>query len=259
MKVLSSWTLVSFLSALGLSEASPSAETCTPAAIPFPDIFGAQIISLAASPVLNYSLSEVPLLDQSASPNVTSLNFCNVSIHYTHPGQHDSINVEVWLPLTGWNGRFVGVGGGGYATGVGPLYLGYPVSRGYAAVNTDGGHLPDPLNASSWALSSPGNVNWALLQDFAAIALDEAATIGKNVTAAYYGSKPKYSYWNGCSTGGRQGLMMAQRYPSQYDGILARSPAINWDRFAVADFWPQLVMNQLGLWERELQVLELVN
>ena len=81
------------------------------------------------------------------------------------------------------------------------------------------------LSAENWALTSPGNVNWVLLQDFASIALDDMTNLAKAVVEEFYGTAPKYSYWNGCSTGGRQGLMHAQRYPKSYDGILAVAPA----------------------------------
>ena len=68
------------------------------------------------------------------------------------------------------------------------------------------------------------------------------AVIGKQLMQAFYGQQPVYSYWNGCSTGGRQGLMMAQRFPGDYDGILAGAPAIHWDRFQAAQIWPQVAM-----------------
>ena len=239
-------SLLAFTGALSLAVEGAVTNTCTAAAIPYPALFGADIISLSASTVTDFS---IPLIqaDSHFTLNVTGLNFCNVTVQYTHPGQNDSINVQLWLPLEGWNGRFMGTGGGGYATETGFQSLPYAVSMGYSAVATDGGHVSEQYyDPSSWALISPGNVNWALLQDFAAVALDDAATIGKAVTTAYYGSAPEYSYWNGCSTGGRQGLMMAQRYPSQYDGILAAAPAIQWPSGIVAQYWPQLVMNQLG-------------
>lgn len=122
----------------------------------------------------------------------------------------------------------MGSGGDGYSTGENPYSLAYAVSLGYSAVGTDGEH-GSPLGAdpSSWALKSPGNINRGALQDFAAVSLDDAATLGKAVSSSFYGKGPAYSYWNGCSTGGRQGLMMAQRYPTQYDGIIAAAPAIN--------------------------------
>lgn len=227
------------------SNATPP--TCTDDAITLPSLFGAEILSLSAFPVRNFSAS-LPQADQHFALNITQLDFCNVSIQYTHPGWQDRINVQVWLPLSrsDWNERFMGTGGAGYATELAFLSLPYAVSLGYSAVATEGGHPSNYFDPSSWALSSPGNVNWFLLQDFAAVALDDAATIGKAVTSAYYGSSATYSYWNGCSSGGRQGLMMAQRYPTQYDGIMAAAPVIEWEKAAVGGFSPQLIMNQLG-------------
>lgn len=119
------------------------------------------------------------------------------------------------------------------------------VAEGYAAASTDGGHL-STASTESWALLSPGNVNWALLQNFAAIAVNDMTILGKQVTEAFYSKKIKKSYWNGCSTGGRQGLMMAQRYPGSYDGILAEAPAINWAEFIPTEFWPQRMMYEAG-------------
>ena len=70
------------------------------------------------------------------------------------------------------------------------------------------------------------------------------SVIGRQLTQAFYGKPPSYAYWNGCSTGGRQGLMMAQRYPEDYNGIVAGAPAIHWDRFQAAQIWPQMVMRR---------------
>ncbi|KAH7311525.1 Tannase/feruloyl esterase [Stachybotrys elegans] len=176
--------------------------------------------------------------------NTTTLT-CKVTIQHTHPGWNDTVTSYVWLPSEEWNGRFVGVGGGGWAGGR-VDGLGYHVARGYAAVTTDGGHafeVADDLEV--WAHTSKGNINWYGIQNFAAVALDDATTLGKAVVEAFYGSGPDFSYWTGCSTGGRQGLMLAQRYPEQYDGILATCPAINWDRFLPAMFWPPFAMSQL--------------
>jgi hypothetical protein len=213
-----------------------SALICSPDASLYPSLPGAEFLSLTATEVKDYSLP---------AANLTGLNFCNVSLSYTHPGQGDNINVQVWLPSVTWNGRFMGTGGGGYATGTFASALAPAVALGYSAVSTDGGHALNTLSAESWALISPGNVNLYLLQDFASISLNDMTIIGKAVTESYYGRKPKYSYWTGCSTGGRQGMMMAQRYPKGYDGILAAAPAFNWASFIVAEYWPQFIMNQL--------------
>jgi hypothetical protein len=193
---------------------------------------------------------------------------------YTHPGWNDVINVEIWLPLDEWNGyvstvklpkllrilvlkltfgksRFQGTGGGGYQTGDGASALVSAVHDGYSAASTDGGHPSETADIAApahWALLSPGNLNLPLLQDFAAVALADMTLLGQAVTESYYGEKPAYSYWTGCSTGGRQGLMLAQRYPELYDGIVALAPAINWDTFLVTEYWPQQIMNQLGVY-----------
>ncbi len=157
------------------------------------------------------------------------------------PGVTDQIGIDVWMPVEGWNGRFQGVGGGGYSTGS-PNSLAGPVAAGYSAGSTDGGHTGASSFTGSFALDSAGRLNWPLIQDFSYRALHDLAVVGKAVTAAFYGKRAKYSYWTGCSTGGRQGLSEAQRYPADYDGILAAAPAINWQKFIPAEFWPQLVM-----------------
>jgi len=219
---------------------------CAPSSFENLSLFGAEILDISASPLTDIAVSTIQG-NNFVAHNVTGLAVCEVKIQYTHPGQNDTINVVVWLPLEDWNGRFVAVGGGGYSTGSGTTSLAIPVWLGYSAAFTDGGHTNSSLDADSWALVSPGNVNWVLLQDFAAIALDDFATLGKSATKAFYGSMPKYSYWNGCSTGGRQGHMMAQRYPTQFDGILASAPAFNWHKFLVSEYWPQFIMNSIGM------------
>ncbi|KAH7058906.1 Tannase/feruloyl esterase [Macrophomina phaseolina] len=216
-----------------ISAVSDAGTSCSPDAIPTPELFGGQVLSLSASTVDNYS----------GTPS-----FCNVTVQYTHPGQGDRINVFVYLPLNGWNERFLGSGGGGWRMRSDDTVLTTEVAKGYAVGATDGGHDWISESAESWALLSPGNINAPLLNNFAAVALEDATILGKAVTASFYGQDPKYSYWSGCSTGGRQGLMLAQRFPELYDGILATAPAINWAKFLVAEHWPQFVMNQLGVY-----------
>jgi hypothetical protein len=222
-----------------------SIQTCSPTAISSPDVPGIHVLALTAVEVLNYSASTMQLWD-SPPRNLIGLNFCNVTVTYTHPGQHDVINVQTWLPLKAWNGRFQGVSGGGWITGLtGTLPL--RIHQGYAASATDGGH-PEASTPDDWALFRNGSVNTYLLRDFAHVALHELALIGKAIVKSYYGRPPAYSYWNGCSTGGRQGLQLAQRYPKDFDGIIANCPANNWANFIVAEYWPQIVMNQLGVY-----------
>jgi len=124
---------------------------------------------------------------------------CNVVISYTHLGWDDTVTVFVNLPAsTPWNGRLMGVGGGAWTTGTtGDLVL--PASKGFAAVSTDGGHgryFREP--PAEWAFASPEKqtMNWYKLHDYASVALDDAAALGKQAVAAYFGKGPDYSYWS---------------------------------------------------------------
>ncbi|MFF8381239.1 tannase/feruloyl esterase family alpha/beta hydrolase [Streptomyces sp. NPDC015661] len=167
--------------------------------------------------------------------------FCEVTVILTHPGDGDRVKVQTWLPEKGWNGRFQALGGAAYSVGDNGVGMGTAVKNGYAVTTTDGG-VGDVLD-TSWALNGDGQVNTALLKNFASRSQHDAAVVGKAVVDAVYGRRASYSYFNGCSTGGRQGYMEAQRYPDDYDGILAKAPAISWAEYEVATVWPQVVMN----------------
>lgn len=188
----------------------------------------------------------------------TGGEFCQVTVHYTHPGQNDTVNTLIGLPVAAdWNERFQMVGGGGWGTGY-PVNMFAAVAQGYSSTATDGGHEND-APVADWGLVSEGNVNWPLLWNFAVDALNEGASLGKLATELYYGTPAKYSYWNGCSTGGRQGHIMAQQHPEQFDGILAGAPAINWQRFIVQEYWAPLMANLLGKWSHSSDMDSEVN
>ncbi|MFJ9115204.1 tannase/feruloyl esterase family alpha/beta hydrolase [Streptomyces sp. NPDC102394] len=184
--------------------------------------------TITGSGVLGGSVSGVPA-------------YCEVTVTLTHPGANDHATVRTWLPVSGWNGRFQGLGGAAYLAGDNGVGLGTAVKNGYAAVTTDAG-VGDALD-TGWALDGEGRVDTALLKNFASRSQHEAAVVGKQVVGAVYGRRPAHSYFTGCSTGGRQGYMEAQRHPGDYDGILADAPAVNWDEFEVATLWPQVVMH----------------
>lgn len=137
------------------------------------------------------------------------------------------------------------LGGSGWAAGHGPLTLGPAVANGFAAASTDAGVGSNPQDPSTWALTETGDVNLGLLTNFASRSVYEMAALGKAVTQSFYGTKPT-SYWNGCSTGGRQGLVAAQQYPEVFDGILVGAPAIYWPTYVMAELWPQVVMKEAG-------------
>lgn len=234
---------ISLLTAPARAEDKTSArespqESCGGLTAPWLD--GARVVSLTAELRPAGALAATP--QSQAVGSVQAV--CDVTVVLTHPGADDRVTTRVWLPLDSWNGRFQGVGGGGYSASGGENGLAAAVRDGYSAAVTDAGVSTNGADPSSWALDERGRVDTGLLENFAGRSLHEMALVGKQVTAAFYGRQTFYSYWNGCSTGGRQGLMMAQRYPEDFNGIAATAPAANWDRFIPGESWPQVVMNQ---------------
>jgi hypothetical protein len=144
--------------------------------------------------------------------------FCRVQATLT-PTSDSDIKVEVWLPTNGWNGKFVGVGNGIWAGQLSYSALAETIARGYAAASTDTGHTGNGLTGE-FAVGHPEK-----LVDFGHRAVHEMVVTAKAAIEAFYGNGPQKSYWNSCSTGGRQGLMAAYRYPADFDAISAMAPA----------------------------------
>jgi feruloyl esterase len=147
--------------------------------------------------------------------------FCRV-VAKSAPTADSDIKIEVWLPASGWNGKFRGQGNGGFAGQINYDLLGLSVSQGYASAGTDTGHTAEGTDAS-WALGHPEKI-----VDFGNRAIHEMTSTAKSVVDAYYGKAPDHSYFASCSDGGREALMEAQRFPYDYDGILAGAPAYYW-------------------------------
>jgi hypothetical protein len=156
--------------------------------------------------------------------------FCHVVMEIK-PSADSQIKVEVVMPLTGWNGRFQGTGNGGFGGSITYIALAGALRRGYAAAGTDTGHTGAPPDGS-WALKHPERIT-----DFGYRAIHEMTVKATTVVAAFYGEKAAHSYFVGCSNGGRQALMEAQRYPGDYDGILAGAPANYWTHLVSAGVW----------------------
>src|SRR5690349_11895399 len=143
--------------------------------------------------------------------------YCRVSATLK-PSPDSDIKIEVWLPVgAAWNGKYEAVGGGGWAGVISYPALASSVQEGYATSSTDTGHEGGNAN---FAVGHP-----AKIVDFSYRAVHEMTVKAKAIMTAFYGRGPRLSYWNGCSTGGRQGLMEAQRYPEDFDGIVAGAPA----------------------------------
>jgi feruloyl esterase len=133
------------------------------------------------------------------------------------PSADSVVDIEVWLPAENWNGKFQAVGNGGWAGVISYAAMATALQEGYATASTDTGHKG---GNALFAIDHPEK-----LVDFAYRAVHEMTVKAKALVNAYYGRAPRFSYWNGCSTGGRQGLMSAQRYPEDFDAILAGAPA----------------------------------
>jgi feruloyl esterase len=157
--------------------------------------------------------------------------FCRVAATAS-PTSDSVIKFEVWMPAANWNGKFQGVGNGGWAGKISYGALAAGLRSNYATASTDTGHEGNGEDAS-FAFGHPEK-----LVDFAERSVHEMTVQAKALIAAYYGAAPRYSYWNGCSSGGRQGLVEAQRYPRDYNGIAAGAPANYWTHLMFATLWP---------------------
>ncbi len=167
------------------------------------------------------------------------------------PSTSPGIGIEIWLPAAAsWNERIRAYGSGGWAGGshADPTRIGngaVPIAtagNGYVVGTSDHGHAA--LGSGAFAMNPDGTINTVLWNDFAERSLHELADKTKALAKAYYGKPHKHAYWDGFSTGGRQGLKLAQVYPDDFDGILVGAPAINWTRFITGELYPQVVMQR---------------
>ncbi|MGR4869331.1 tannase/feruloyl esterase family alpha/beta hydrolase [Variovorax sp. LARHSF232] len=167
------------------------------------------------------------------------------------PSTSPGIGMEIWLPTAAnWNTRIQNLGGGGWQGGNhgSPTLLSAQASAaaataatGYAVGTTDTGHT---VANGSFAMREDGTINTVLWTDFAERSLHELALKTKALVQAYYAKPQQYAYWNGCSTGGRQGYKIAQTHPEDYDGYLNGAPAFNWTKFITSELNPQVAMQQ---------------
>ena len=165
------------------------------------------------------------------------------------PSSSAGIGIEVWLPTkAAWNSKIHNLGGGGWAGGtqasttlIGNSQGAAVAATGFAAATTDTGHS---VGDGSFAMRQDGGINSTLWTDFAERSLHELALKTKALVLAYYGKAQAYAYWDGCSTGGRQGYKVAQEHPEDYDGYLVGAPAFNWTKFITNELYPQVVIQR---------------
>ncbi len=157
---------------------------------------------------------------RGAAPQFSDLPaFCRVAATLT-PSSDSDIKIEVWLAASGWNGKFQAVGNGAWQGSIAYPAMAEALRRGYATSSTDTGHVG---GSAGFGLGHPEKVI-----DFAYRSEHEMTVKAKAIVNAFYGSAPKFSYWNGCSAGGRQAMKEAQMFPADFDGIIAGSPGLDW-------------------------------
>jgi Tannase and feruloyl esterase len=225
--------LLTCLAALLLDSAPATASTCDDLAqlrLPEATITAAHEVAAGTfTPPDAFPLPDLPA-------------FCRIALRVA-----PEIDIEVWLPLT-WNQRYQAVGNGGYAGVISYAQMAVALRDGYATASNDTGHASDspaPLLDGSFALAADGSLDYQAIRDFAWRSTREMTLKAKPIIRAFYGTGPSYSYWTGCSTGGREGLMSVQRFPEDYDGVLVGAPAINWDRFIPSNLWPRIAVHEI--------------
>lgn len=211
-----------------------------------------------------YGLAGNPRIISPTSAVVTSTGhaaYCNVQFTYSAasgpedgyaPGESQAIKIGIGLPLSSddggtggvtgaWNGKLENLGGGGCAGSVGSTTS--ATDAGYVGSSTDTGHT----SAENGSLCNFGviqashTLNVGKINDFIYEGVHQQVEWTKALAKAYYGMRAVRNYWNGCSTGGRQGLALAEKYGDEFDGFVIGAPAIYWQEFRLSDVWPALV------------------
>jgi len=221
---------VSFLTGIGLTGIGSLAGQTPCAAlsrVKIPGVTVTSAVEVAAGPFA------VP--PGTAKP-VPMPAFCRVA-----GSVHPEVKFELWMPVQ-WNRKLLAVGNGGLAGTISYSAMVKPLQRGYATASTDTGHSATSTNNGEWALG-----HYERIVDFADRGIHVMALANKAILQAFYGAPPAHSYFNGCSQGGHEALIEAQRYPADFDGIIAGDPANNWTRhYAGGHLWAAKVMDGPG-------------
>ena len=193
-------------------------------------------------------------------PPVAGSDLCMVKLLVGpgHPGPADApstsagIGIEILLPApSAWNERIRAYGNSGWSgTPQGSSAVvasddihAAAVAKGFVVATSDNGHVGSPVDAS-FAMNPTGSINTVLWNDFAERSLHATAEKTKAVVRAYYGRPQRFAYWDGFSTGGRQALKLAQRFPNDFNGILAGAPALNWTSYHTGVLYGPVAMQQ---------------
>lgn len=225
IRAVGNWMLLGIAIAAGLNDAAAQATPCEN--LKATVVQGATITS---AETVGPGAFTSPSADQAVPPAQKDRlaqafkalpAFCRIAATF-RPSPGSDIKVEVWMPASGWNGRFLGVGNGGWGGEINYNSMAGALHEGFATGSSDMG---------TGGFSAPDRSTWSVLEsddrlkDFGFRSTHLMTVAAKILIQAFYGAGPKFSYWNGCSTGGKQGLAEAQRYPSDYNGIVEGDPA----------------------------------
>jgi feruloyl esterase len=210
--------------------AATSCEDLLGAKLPHATITMARIVKAGKfkAPAVNTAARRLSAKTPAINPFEKVPAFCRVAATL-EPSLDSQVRVEIWLPLMGWNNKLLSVGNGGWAGTISYNDMARPLTSGYAVASTDTGHKGSD---GGFVTNHPEQVI-----DFSYRAVHEMTVAAKSIIASFYGRGPVLSYFSGCSTGGRQALTEAERFPLDYDGIVAGAAAVNSSRLHATQIW----------------------
>jgi len=258
---LISWafTAVAFAA---IAAATTLGDVCTvsrvQAALPSDDFYNGITIdpsSVSASPVYNTSVS-----GETFFPDAT-FDYCSVSFAYTHNGRDDQVLLQYWLPAPeNFQNRFLATGGGGLAITSGNGSLPGGIIYGAVAGTTDGGFGSFSTNSDAVFLLANGSVNWESVFMFGYQGIHEMSVLGKELTVNFYNVTSKlYSYYQGCSEGGREGWSQVQRFADEWDGAAVGAPAFRFSFQQVQHLYSDVVEQTLDYYPPPCELELIVN
>ena len=205
--------------------------------------------SLSALALPHTTITSAVMAPEGTIASVVVPARCEVQA-ITRPTKDSEIRLRVWLPVSGWNGKYLQLGNGGWAGQIDPTTSIDPLRRGYAVAATDDGHTSAEPGAT-WAVGHPEK-----LIDFGYRAVHETSVQAKAILRAFFGRDAARSYFSGCSDGGREALMEAQRYPEDFDGIIAGAPANNWSHLFTGFIWNEQALAETPIPPAKLPAIQ---
>jgi tannase len=213
--------------------------------------------SVTANPVYNASTTGNDFFPAA------SYDYCNLTFAYSHDGRDDKVQVQYWFPAPEkFKNRFLSTGGGGYAINSGSQSFPGGVQYGAAAGSTDGGFGSFSTNLDIVILKANGTIDWDAIHNFGYQSIGELTQIGKATAKSFYGlgaDAKIYTYYQGCSEGGREGWSQIQRYGDEYDGVIPGAPAIRYAQQQVQHLYSNVVEKTLDYYPSACELDRIVN